>query len=166
MHDMTKDKPEVIHWINFLSQDRNKMDLKNGLVDTFRNVAAQKNAENNPVDFKTLLLNNGKKDFLIVCPMSAGDILYSSSLLESFRKSYPAEEWNLYFACQPEFFELLDLNPFIDKILPHQPFMDNEIMCIGQASTKGLFQGYSFIPAASQKFLNYLGNHRINIDLK
>jgi glycosyltransferase involved in cell wall biosynthesis len=166
MHDMTREKPEVIHWINFLSQDRNKMDLRNGLVNTFRQVAAQKNAENNPVEFKTLLLDNGKKHFLIVCPMSAGDILYGGSLLESFRQSYPSSEWNIYFACNPEFFELLDLNPYIDKLLPFQDFMNNEILCIGQSSTKGLFQGYSFLTAGSQKFLNYLGNHNINVSLE
>ena len=167
MNDMTPDKDEVKHWLSFISQDKQKKpELKQSMVNTMRQVAAQKNAENNPVDFKTLLLDNGKKHFLLVCPMSAGDILYATATLKSLRESYKSDEWNIYFACQPEFFELLDLNPYIDAILPFQDFMNNEIACLGQGVNKGLFQGYSFLPAATQRFLNYLGNHNLNINLK
>ncbi len=166
MHDMTPEKEETKHWITFLQQPGDKNQLKNQLVNNFRQIAAQKNQEVNPVDFKSLLLDNGKKQFLLVCPESAGDILYATSLLKSLRESYKSEEWNIYFGCKPEFFELLDLNPYIDKVLPYQPFMDSELNCLGTGTNKGMFDGFSFLTVDSQRFLSYLGNHNINLKLE
>lgn len=145
--------------------------LKNGakredIHKFFINVAVEKNKTNpsaNQLDFKTLLLNNGKKNFLLVAPESAGDILYVTSVLKGLRKSYPKETWNLNFACKPEFAELLEGCTEIDKILPYMPFMEQEIACLGQGTNKGLFDGYCFITALSQRFLSYLGNHNTQL---
>ncbi len=132
----------------------------------FRNVAQAENSKNQQVNFTDLLLKNSKKQFLIVCPESAGDCLYVSAILQSFRESYPSNEWNLYLGVKPEFAELFDGCEFIDKILPYHQFMDSELFCLGQGKSKGMFQGYCFVTAATQRYLNYLGNHNLNIELK
>ncbi|MEK6883089.1 MAG: glycosyltransferase, partial [Nanoarchaeota archaeon] len=143
MMDMRdKTKPEIIHWMNFLNQPKDKNQLRNELISTFRNVAAQKNAEMQQISFDSLLLNNGKKNFLIVCPESASDCLYVSALCKSFRESYPSDKWNLYIGTKPEYMELFDCCQYIDKMLPFQDFMNNEIVCIGAGTNKKIFDGY------------------------
>ena len=154
------------HWAKFLSQDGDKRKLRESLVNSFRGAAIEHNKKIQPqIPFESLLLNNGKKQFLIVCPESAGDCLYVSATLKSFRESYPSNEWNLYLATKPEFMELFDLCPYLDKILPYQDFMQSEIACLGRGTEKRMFDGFNFITAQSQKFLNYLGNHNLGINI-
>lgn len=154
------------HWAKFLAQPGDKRKLRESLVNSFRAAAVEHNKKVQPqIPFESLLINNGKKQFLIVCPESAGDCLYVSATLKSFRESYPSDQWNLYLATKPEFMELFDLCPYLDKLLPYQDWMQSEIHCLGQGDRKGIFQGYSFVTAQSQKFLNYLGNHNINLQL-
>jgi glycosyltransferase involved in cell wall biosynthesis len=160
MTDM-KSKPDVDYWKNELKNGKSRQEVE----QTFRQIAAQKNAEMQQISFESLLLNNGKKQFLLVCPESAGDCLYTSATLKSFRKSYPESEWNLYLATKPEFIELFDCNPYVSKILPFQEFMNSEITCLGQGTGKKMFDGYCFITALSQRYLSYLGNHNINLEL-
>lgn len=152
------------HWIDRLL----KGEPRDQIEKMFRQIAQdelnKKNQESFTID--KLIDNNGKKNCLLVCPQSAGDLLYISALLRSFRQRYPENEWNLYVACQPEFKDLLIANPYITKILPYMPFMDSEIACIGAGENKGLFHSYCFLTVGSQRFLNYLSNHNINLDLK
>ena len=151
------------YWAHFLKDGDHKQ-KREQMIAYFRSVATQENQKNAaPVSsgFDNMLLDNGKKQFLIVCPESAGDCLYVSATLESFRESYPSKDWNLYLATKPEYAELFDGCSFIDKVLPFQEFMNNEIVCIGQGKNKGLFQGWCFPAAGSQRFLNYLSNQNI-----
>lgn len=145
--------------------------LKNGvprqqIESFFREQAAKTVApQQKEVSFEDLLIKNGKKQFLIVCPESAGDCLYVSATLKSFRESYPSNEWNLYLATKPEYSELFDMNPFLDKVLPFQDFMTQEIACVGSQYHNKIFDGYCYITAQSQRVLNYLGNHKLSINL-
>lgn len=164
--DLPESDGGKIHWANFLKQNRDRNQLRQELVNAFRNAAAQHNQKVQPkVEFSSFLIHNKKKQFLIVCPESAGDCLYASATLKSFRESYPQNEWNLYLATKPEFMELFDCNPYLDKVLEYMPFMDSEITILGQGSNLKPINGYCFITAQSQKFLNYLGNHNINLKL-
>lgn len=163
--EVKDDDSGLLHWIEFLKQPKDKSQLKNELVNTFRNAGNQHNQKVKPNSFEDLLDKNGKKQFLIVCPESAGDCLYVSATFKSFRESYPEKDWNLYLATKPEFMELFDGNHYLTKVLPYQPFMDSEIGCLGQGTNPRVFDGYCFITAQSQKFLNYLGNHNINLQL-
>lgn len=163
--DVKDDDSGLAHWKSFLSQNRDKGQLKNEMIQAFRNAGVIHNQKVlPPVTIESLLENNGKKNFLLVCPESAGDCLYVSATLKSFRQSYPEDKWNIYLATKPEFAELFDLNPHITKLLPYQPIMDNEINMLG-SNNKGPFQGFCFITALSQRFLSYLGNHNISLQL-
>lgn len=155
-----------VHWRSYLNQNGDKRKLKEQMANIFRSEGFKHNQKVNPINpVEQAIIKNGKKNFLIVCPESAGDICIASSTLQSFRECYIKEEWNIYFACKPEFMELLDCNPHIDAIIQYLPFMDNEIQCIGRGKEMGLFQGYNYISAQSQRFLNYLGNDKINLNL-
>lgn len=129
----------------------------------FRSIAVQENQKNQkPIDFGEVLIKNNKKNLLIVLREAIGDIILSTSLLESFRRNYPEKDWNIYYATKPEYFEILAANPNIDKLLPIQDFMDNEILCTGAGKhIKGYFDAYCSLGANAQKFLNYLTNSNI-----
>jgi predicted SnoaL-like aldol condensation-catalyzing enzyme len=152
------------YWIQFLSNPQNN---RKQMTDYFRQVAQTHNqSQDQPkIDYSTQLLNNKKKNFLTVCKESAGDILYATATLKSLRESYDKDEWNIYFACDTQFKELLDGCQNIDKVLDYQPFMESEIACIGQGENKGLFQGYCFLTTDTQRHLSYLSNHKINLNL-
>ncbi len=163
---LNMDLPETdsgkIHWAKFLAQPQDKRKLRESLVNSFRMAAQEHNNKVQPqIPFESLLLNNGKKEFLLVCKESAGDILYATAILESLRKSYPSSEWNIYFACDSQFGELLDGNPYIDKVLPYLPFMEQEIQCTGQGERKGMFSGYIFLTTNTQRHLSYLTNNNV-----
>jgi glycosyltransferase involved in cell wall biosynthesis len=155
------------HWKNFLSQPKDKNQLKNEMVNVFRNAAVEHNQKvQPPITLDQLLIKNNKKHFLIVCPESAGDIFYVTSTLESFRESYPKEEWNIYFACKKEFIELLYLNPNVDKILEYHPMMESEINMTGMGGNPGIFNGYAHATILSQRQLSYLTNNNLSINIK
>ena len=75
------------------------------------------------------LNNNDKKKLLFIVPESAGDIFLSTSLLPSMSKNY--DEYEIYFACKPEYKDILINNPYITKVLDYLPIMDNQILMEG-----------------------------------
>lgn len=159
--DVTLSHPDVQSWSARMKEGM----TKDQLAQTFRNIAAQELQKKQTLNIKDLFIQNGKKNFLIVSPESAGDCLYVSATLKSFRESYPIADWNLHLATKPEFLELFEGNPYIDRALVYQPFMDSELQCIGVGNQKFL-DGYCFVTAGAQRFLNYLGNNNINLQLQ
>lgn len=156
MHDMTPDKDEVKHWINFINQQGNKIDFKNRLVNTFRQTAAQKNAEINPMKFEELLDKNDKKRVLLALKESLGDHYILTSLLPEIKSKYP--DHSIYIGCEQQYVEIYDLNPYVKKVLPWIPDMDNEMKMVGFANHNGLFDVYINVATSTQKLLNYLSN--------
>ena len=156
----------LIHWQNFLKQPAEKHSLRQNLVDCFRRAAIEHNQKNSAVPFESLLEQNNKKHFLIVGKESAGDILYATCLFESFRKRYPEDEWNIYFASDPVFHELIEGNPYNIKSLPFFDFMNCEIRSTGHRENKGYFDGYCHLFASTQKVLSYLTMEKIELPLK
>lgn len=135
----------------------------------FQKIASEENEKNQIKSSSTLedLINktDPRKRLLLVVPESIGDIFIISSLLESFRNSYPKNDWCIYFATNPNYFSILNGNVNLDYLIPHHPSMDHEIAMTGQGSNKGIFDAYSFIPALTQKFLSYLTNNNIALNL-
>lgn len=162
--DMAVDKEDS----GFKSWESN---LKNGAARSqieqyFRKVAQEENQKNTKVDFKDILIKNNKKGLLIVLKESAGDIVLSTSLLESFRNNHPAGEWNIYFATSPQYFDILDGNSNVDKVIHYQDFMESEIACTGQWTNKGYFDAYIHLAAGCQRVLNYLTLDNIRLPKK
>ncbi len=161
--NLPEDESGVQHWLRFLSQPQDKRKLREELVRCFRASAQEHNNKVQPqIPFESLLLDNKKKHFLLVCKESAGDILYATSILKGLRNNYPKNEWNIYFACDPQFNELLDCNPNIDKVLPYQPFMEQEIHCTGSGYRNGMFDAYCFLTTNTQRHLSYLTNNKVD----
>lgn len=146
-----------------------KKGARKQILEYFRSVAEKENNQNNvnTVTLENLLdKNDPRKKLLIVAPESIGDVFIITSLLESFRISYPKIDWVIYFATNLVYFPILNGNINIDHLIPYHSTMDHEIAMTGQGNNKGIFDVYSFIPALTQRFLSYLTNNNIALNLK
>jgi len=149
------------HWITQLKNGANRKDIE----DYFRSVAAKENEKIKSVkNFSDFIDENGRKRILVVLKESIGDIFLATSLLEDMKKSY--SEYDLYFASDPQYAEILEGNPNIYKWIPYIPQMESEIAMTGNLFNKGFFDAYCNLGIFTQRQLNYLTNSRISLELK
>lgn len=161
--DISDQDDGLIHWLQKLEQKVPKDQIES----YFRDVAKQDIQKNTPINFEDLLDkdDNGKRA-LIVIPESIGDVFMITGLFKSFKEIYP--DYNLYIATKPEYFEILDANPFVHKVIPYAPQMDNLLWLEGAGDHKGFFE-IAFLPhLGTQRILNYLHNGKdiIQFDIK
>lgn len=149
------------YWMNEFKKGAKRQDVEN----YFRQVALQENEKNKKIEFEDLLDKNDKnKRILYVMPESIGDIYMSTSLFENIKKQYP--EHNLYVAVKPEYFEILQGNPFIHKVLQYIPQMDQLLWLEGVGNHDGYFD-IAFLPfAGTQRFLDYIHNGKTKIQFE
>ena len=151
------------YWMEELNKGTKRQDIEN----YFRNVALQENQKNKKIEFEDLLDKNDKgKRLLYVMPESIGDIFLSTSLFENIKKQYP--EYNLYVAVKQEYFEILDGNPNIHRLLNYIPQMDQLLWLEGMGDHEGYFE-IAFLPhIGTQRMFNYQhnGKTKIAFDLK
>jgi len=153
--DVADNDSGLMNWINALKQGKSRNDI----YQYFLHVAREENNKNQkPQDFSVMLDKNGKKRGLLVMKESIGDILVSTQLYEDFHNEYP--EYDLYVAIDPKFAEVLLGNPHIHKVLAYQPFMEQEMMCIGAGQDNKLFDVYFHPAVQSQRQLNYLSRNK------
>ena len=110
------------------------------------------------------LLDNGNPKLLFIVPESAGDIFLATSLLKSLRETY--FEYDIYFACKPQYKDILKNNPYITKVIDYNPVMDNQILMEGTGDWKGLFDISIMTTVLTQRFINYLNNGKTRIALQ
>ena len=92
----------------------------------------------------------------IVLPESAGDILILNSLMENLKSLYP--EKNIYIFTKPEYYQMIEDNPAIHKLLPYNPQLENLLFLEGRGDHEGYFE-MAFLPnIGTQRHLNYLHN--------
>lgn len=161
--DIKEDDQGYKDWMTAIASGKSKREIHN----FFASVAAGDNSKiQQSVSLKDVLIQNGKKQVLIVAQQSFGDIFMITSLFESLREMYPSETHNLYIACDPQYREILEGNPYIDMVLNFIPEMDNEILMTGQGNNDAVFDEYLHATASSQKFLNYLSRTKTNLNIK
>jgi hypothetical protein len=161
--DVSDQDEGLIHWLQKLEQKDSREQIEN----YFRQVAKEEMSKNKPVDFEELLdqTDFGKR-ILYVMPESIGDIYLSTSLFKNLKQQYP--EYNLYIATKPEYFEILEGNPYVHKIIQYIPQMDQLLWLEGAGDHKGFFE-IAFLPHfGTQRMFNYQhnGKTKIAFDLK
>lgn len=113
-------------------------------------------------DFESLLDKDDKgKRLAIVIPESEQDIFLMNYLIGNIKKTYPL--YNIYFITKPEYFELIEDNPNIHKIIAFQNGIDNIFLLEGKGSHDGYFEIAFFPNATTQKFLCYQHNGKDKI---
>ncbi len=159
----TPDENGFNYWRDAIKNGQNKRQIYAYFIDL-----ARKDNEKAGVNTKSIEdfidKESINKRFLIVLKESAGDIINATALLESFKESYP--DWDLYFACDTQYFELLEGNPYLYRVIPFHQSMLSEPAMTGQGSHKGWFSGYCNLGVATQQVLNYLSHDKIALTLK
>ena len=75
-------------------------------------------------------------------------------------------DYNIYFATKPEYFDILDGNPFIHKVIPYTKSLDNLTVMEGQRDHDGFFE-VAFLPfIGTQRILNYMHNGKDKIQFE
>jgi glycosyltransferase involved in cell wall biosynthesis len=151
--DVTDQDEGLVHWLQKIEQKVPKEQIEN----YFRQVAKDELTKSNPINFEDLLdKDDYGKRALIVIPESIGDVFMVTSLFKSFKEVY--SEYNLYIATKQEYFDILIGNPYIHKVIPYIPQMDNLLWLEGAGEHKGFFE-MAFLPhIGTQRILNYLHN--------
>lgn len=148
----------VKYWLNQLSQGTTREDIEK----YFKQVAAKENAENFPTQLKDLLdEDDAGNRLLFVMPKSIGDVYWATSLLPSIKNQYP--EYNLYFATEKMYFDMLGGNEFIHKVIPYHPSMENLLALEGAGDNQGLFEVVFLPHLGVQKIFDYQHNGKSNI---
>lgn len=146
---------EITSALELIAKD-GRESVRNYLASCGNTLNAEINKKEIPIE--SLFEGDSEKRIAVIMPESAGDVLMVNSLIENFKKIYP--EYNIYFVTQPQFFPMIDDNPFIHKVLPYSAGMDNLLFWEGKGNYKGLVD-MAFLPfVGSQRVLNYLHNQQ------
>lgn len=133
----------------------------------FRRTAQKDNLEKQRKDLNDLLDNEGKENRIVyVIPETDRDIFLSTSLFKSIKETYPTH--NLYVATNTNYFGLLKGNPYVHKLIPYSPQMDDIFMLEGRGEHEGFFE-IAFLPYVNtHKVPNFThnGKDKINYDLR
>ena len=106
----------------------------------------------------------------LVLPKSIGDIYISTSILKSLKETYP--EYNIYYITDPQYFCILDGNPYVHKTIPYNNQCDDVLYLEGyggvegRKDSKGFFEVAILLHAGNQRFLNYTRNGKDKISLE
>ena len=96
-----------------------------------------------------------KDRIAVVLPRSAGDVLMANSLIENLSQLYPDKK--IFFVTQPEFYDLINDNPFVHKVIPYSSSFEDLYVLEGRGGHEGLFD-MAFLPhCMTQKTYSY--NH-------
>lgn len=159
-HKIEDDDEGLLYWMKGISQGMKRGDIEK----TFRQIAFNENQKNTKVSLNDLLDKDDKKRLLVVMPESAGDIFMLTSTFESIKNRYP--DYKFYIATKPEFKDVLNGNPYVDKWIPYHPIMDSLIALEGSRNVEGPFN-IAYLPFVhTQRLLTYLHNAEDIIDFE
>jgi glycosyltransferase involved in cell wall biosynthesis len=125
------------------------------------NLKTEKPKEEKPKEQEQKTLDELLKDvpieerIAVVLPRSAGDVLIANSLMENLHSLYPDKK--IFFITQPEFYDLINDNPFVYKLIPYSKSFENPYHLEGRGSHKGFFEMAFWPHALTQKTHTY--NH-------
>ena len=97
-----------------------------------------------------------EKRIAVVLPESAGDVLILNSLMDNLKELYPDK--NIYVFTKPQYYQMIEDNPSVYKLLPYEPTVENLLFLEGRGDHQGYFE-MAFLPnIGTQRHLNYLHN--------
>lgn len=152
----------LIHWLQKIEQKVPKNQIEN----YFRDVAKQELQKNTKIELKDLFdKDENLKRVLLIQPESIGDIFLVTSLFESLRNRYPNDKYKIYIATKPEYRDIIEGNPYIDKWIPYHQIMDSAIVMEGGMGQNGVCDIVYHPYFETQRLLSYMHNGEDKIDL-
>jgi hypothetical protein len=153
----------LMHWMSKIEQNVPIEQIEN----YFRDTARQELQKNTKIELKDLFdEDENLKRVLLIQPESIGDIFLVTALFESLRDRYPSNKYKIYIATKPEYRELIEGNPYIDKWIPYHQIMDSAIIMEGGMGQKGVCDIVYHPYFSTQRLLSYMHNGEDKIDLK
>tara|TARA_R100001198_G_C5053267_1_gene108116 strand:- start:14 stop:472 length:459 start_codon:yes stop_codon:yes gene_type:complete len=129
----------------------------------FRKVARDHNAKFFPVKMEDLVDSDDEgKRIVYVMPDSSVDVFLSTALFKSIKKKYP--EYNLYVSTKPEYYNILEADENIHKVIPYNNQFDTALSLEGVGKNKGIFEMVFSPYLTTQKVSNYIHNGKDKID--
>jgi glycosyltransferase involved in cell wall biosynthesis len=166
MKDVDENNEGFKYWMSEIEKGAARKDVES----YFRNIAQKENEESKWKDdtiksFSELLGKNDEGSRLLyVMPESIGDVYLSTGLFKSLKETYP--DYNLYVATKPENFPVLSANPYVYKVIPYIPQMENIYFLEGHGAHKGFFE-IAFMPfVTTQRSMCYSHNAKDKITYK
>lgn len=98
----------------------------------------------------------------IILPQSIGDVFMSTALLPEIRANYP--DYNIYYITKPQYFEILEGNEYIHKVIPYTPECADALHLEGysnrtdRADHNGYFDIAMLLNVQTQRITNYTRN--------
>jgi hypothetical protein len=160
--EVTNEDEGLRHWEQQIANKNPKDQIEN----YFRSVAQGELAKQNTISIEDLFdKGDGMVKVLIVQPESLGDIFLLSATFESIRNRYPKETHKIYIATKPQYQDIIDGNPFIDKWIPYHESMDSALNMEGVGPHKGVCDIVYHPYFSTQRLLDYTHNGVDKIDL-
>ena len=141
------------HWMNHLNAGADPK----GIVNHFKQIASQQNAQQNAPDLADLLDSDDKgRRIAVVLPEGESDVFLLNALISNLKKQY--KDYNIYFFTKPEYYEYIDDHPNIHKCLPYSPLLENVLALEGIGSNEGIFEMVFYPNTTTQKSAAYIHN--------
>ncbi len=152
----------IKHWELRLNKDLDRQKVYNHFIET----ANKSNQENKKTPFESLLdKDDDGNRILFVMPEDEIDIFNSTALLKYIKDKN--KDCNIYFATKLEYHNILKGNPYIHKVIPYDPIMNNHFWSEGVGDHKGMFK-FCLLPHTNTHInTNYIhnGNNQIEYDI-
>lgn len=166
MTQITPDNDGYKYWMGELGKGVHRTEIEK----FFRTLAQKENQKDKwnylmgVEGFSELLDDDEGRRLLYIMPESIGDIYLSTALFRSIHETYP--DYNLYVATKPHFMEALDGAPYVHKVIPYLPQMENFTFLEGAGTHKGYFE-VAFMPYVNtQRIITYTHNGKDKIAFK
>lgn len=148
--DVDKNSTGFKHWMKKLSEGEKPVNI----INHFKSIAA-KQSQKKPL-LEELLDDTGRKRVAIILPEGKTDVLFINSLLEDFQSKN--KDCDIYFFTKPEFYEYIEDNPFVYKLLPYEESLNNTFDLEGIGANKGIFDMAFYPNTTTQKYPCYIHN--------
>ncbi|MAO20965.1 MAG: hypothetical protein CMJ25_09470 [Phycisphaerae bacterium] len=126
------------------------------LLAHFKGIAQKHNLDAGKPKLEDLLDDDEGERIAIVIPESETDVLLVNSLLGQLKKNY--KQYNIYIFTKPEYFDFVEDNPSVHKILPYKKELDNTFSLEGRGGKKGMFEMVFYPSVTTQKNPCYIHN--------
>lgn len=154
------DDKGLLYWLEELKKNKQ---TRESIYQFFKDVALKDNNERNQVTIASLFENDSCKKILLVLKESIGDCFIVTSIFKSLLEQYP--DHHLYISTDPKHECIFKGNPYVYKVIPYHPNMENELYMTGAGQKSGLVDVFLLPAAGAQKYLNYLSNSNIALEL-
>ena len=140
------------HWKGELAKGMKE----DALLAHFKNIAKKHNSDSSKPKLKDLLGDDEGRRIAVIIPESETDVLLVNSLLGQLKNNY--KQYNIYIFTKVEYFDFIEDNPNVHKILPYKKELDDTFSLEGRGREKGMFEMVFYPSVTTQKNPCYIHN--------